>query len=515
MSSGLRVSYFHSESVGGFYYGRGHPMKPPRLSLTHALVKAYGLDRQMEVYSLRRATVEEALLFHTPEYVSFLAELDGIDLGSPPRTLPPATGLVLAPRDPYSARLARCFPPLGLPMASTSRSPRPSSLSHGRQAGHGHQGCLTPQVSQQSAEDLAAAKKALEESMRRHNLGHDDVPVFDGVLDFSLLSSGGSIDGAARLNAGVCDVAINWSGGLHHAKKQAASGFCYMNDIVLAILELLKFNPRVLYIDIDVHHGDGVEEAFYETDRVMTVSFHMYGEGFFPGTGAREDIGEGEGKQHAINVPLRAGIDDRSYAYIFKPVIAAIIESYQPTAIVLQCGADSLGCDRLGCFNLTIGQHADCLAFVKSFGIPLLVLGGGGYTVPNVARLWTVETATVLDVELTNDVIPYTEHFDLFGPSFKLIPDTHAGIANLNTRTYLDKMKSDILQQLKTIPFVPAVQMSTIPPAAYRAGEWNAALTDDADPDDRSAHAAGVSVLRAPGVEGELFAADSDNLAGS
>jgi histone deacetylase 1/2 len=86
------------------------------------------------------------------------------------------------------------------------------------------------------------------------------------------------------LNRGLCDIAINWAGGLHHAKKSEASGFCYVNDIVLGILELLRYYPRVLYIDIDVHHGDGVEEAFYTTDRVMTVSFHKYGE-FFPGTG--------------------------------------------------------------------------------------------------------------------------------------------------------------------------------------------------------------------------------------
>ena len=86
------------------------------------------------------------------------------------------------------------------------------------------------------------------------------------------------------MNRGLCDIAINWAGGLHHAKKAEASGFCYVNDIVLGILELLRYYARVLYIDIDVHHGDGVEEAFYTTDRVMTVSFHKYGE-FFPGTG--------------------------------------------------------------------------------------------------------------------------------------------------------------------------------------------------------------------------------------
>ena len=90
--------------------------------------------------------------------------------------------------------------------------------------------------------------------------------------------------GAVKLNKQQADIAVNWAGGLHHAKKSEASGFCYVNDIVLAILELLKYHQRVLYVDIDIHHGDGVEEAFYTTDRVMTVSFHKYGE-YFPGTG--------------------------------------------------------------------------------------------------------------------------------------------------------------------------------------------------------------------------------------
>lgn len=123
---------------------------------------------------------------------------------------------------------------------------------------------------------------------------------------------------------------MNWSGGLHHAKKAEASGFCYMNDIVLAILELLKYlllswiifrvYPRVMYIDIDIHHGDGVEEAFYLTDRVMTVSFHKYGN-YFPGTGNVSDVGLEKGKNYAVNIPLKDGMDDESYKRIFEPVL--------------------------------------------------------------------------------------------------------------------------------------------------------------------------------------------------
>lgn len=108
---------------------------------------------------------------------------------------------------------------------------------------------------------------------------------------------------------------------MHHAKKAEASGFCYINDIVLAILELLKTYRRVLYVDIDIHHGDGVEEAFYLTNRVMTVSFHRYGD-YFPGTGALEDVGHGEGYGYCVNVPLKDGMDDESYRYVYEPVMA-------------------------------------------------------------------------------------------------------------------------------------------------------------------------------------------------
>eukprot|EP00966_Prymnesium_polylepis_P238053 5505312-Prymnesium_polylepis.1 len=120
--------------------------------------------------------------------------------------------------------------------------------------------------------------------LERYNLGAD-CPVFDGLYEYCQAYTGGSISGAARLNQGCSDIVLNWSGGMHHAKKGEASGFCYVNDIVLAILELLKVHPRVLYIDIDIHHGDGVEEAFYLTNRVMTLSFHQAGGNFFPGTG--------------------------------------------------------------------------------------------------------------------------------------------------------------------------------------------------------------------------------------
>uniref|UniRef100_A0AAY4E2X5 histone deacetylase n=1 Tax=Denticeps clupeoides TaxID=299321 RepID=A0AAY4E2X5_9TELE len=313
--------------------------------------------------------------------------------------------------------------------------------------------------------------------MQRFNVG-EDCPVFDGLFEFCQLSAGGSVAGAVKLNKQQTDIAINWAGGLHHAKKSEASGFCYVNDIVLAILELLKYHQRVLYIDIDIHHGDGVEEAFYTTDRVMTVSFHKYGE-YFPGTGDLRDIGAGKGKYYAVNYPLRDGIDDESYEAIFKPIMAKVMEMYQPSAVVLQCGADSLSGDRLGCFNLTIKGHAKCVEYMKSFNLPLLMLGGGGYTIRNVARCWTFETAVALDSTIPNE-LPYNDYFEYFGPDFKL-HISPSNMTNQNTNDYLEKIKQRLFENLRMLPHAPGVQMQAIPEDAVQEDSGD----EEEDPDKR------------------------------
>ncbi|KAJ4299930.1 histone deacetylase [Kalmusia sp. IMI 367209] len=279
----------------------------------------------------------------------------------------------------------------------------------------------------------------------KYNVG-DDCPVFDGLFEFCGISAGGTMEGAARLNRGKCDVAVNWAGGLHHAKKSEASGFCYVNDIVLGIIELLRYKQRVLYIDIDVHHGDGVEEAFYTTDRVMTVSFHKYGE-YFPGTGELRDIGVGGGKHYAVNFPLRDGITDETYRNIFEPVIEAVMTYYCPEAIVLQCGGDSLSGDRLGCFNLSMDGHANCVRYVKSFGIPVIVLGGGGYTMRNVARTWAYETGQLVGQHMPKQ-LPFNDYYEYFAPDYEL--DVRpSNMENANSSDYLHKIKSSVIESIR------------------------------------------------------------------
>lgn len=308
------------------------------------------------------------------------------------------------------------------------------------------------------------------EDMKRFNVGTShDCLISQNMFDYVSLYTGGSIDGASELNKGLADIAINWSGGFHHAKKNEASGFCYVNDIVLAILELLKYHNRVLYIDIDIHHGDGVEEAFYTTDRVMTVSFHKFGD-FFPGTGDIRDVGVKNGKYYSVNVPLQEGIGDQNYHTVFKPVIEKIMEMYRPSAVVMQCGADSLTGDRLGCFNLTLEGHAECVRFIKSFNIPMLVLGGGGYTVPNVARCWAYETSVLLD-EPFPEMLPYNDFFDCYAPDYKLHLPPCTKMKDQNKAEHLTAITTRILQNLKNLPGVPSIPMHHVPPdrnADYR-----------------------------------------------
>ncbi|KZV47576.1 putative histone deacetylase 19 [Dorcoceras hygrometricum] len=319
-------------------------------------------------------------------------------------------------------------------------------------------------------------QKELAEQLSRFNIG-PDCPVFDNLYSFCQTYTGGSIGGAVQLNHGRYDIAVNWAGGMHHAKISEASGFCYVNDIVLAILELLSVHERVLYVDIDVHHGDGVEEAFCLSERVMTVSFHKYDGDYFPGSGNIRDIGYGMGKYYALNVPLDDGMDDESYQSLFKPIISKTMEVFRPGAVVLQCGADSLSRDKLGCFNLTVKGHAECVKFMRSFNVPLLLLGGGGYKISNVARCWCYETGVALGIEVDGQ-IPRHDFYNHYGPNYTL-HISPSNMKNKNSQKNLDKIRAEILQNLSRLSHAPSLQFQERPPDAELPEE------DEDDIDER------------------------------
>ena len=212
----------------------------------------------------------------------------------------------------------------------------------------------------------------------------------------------------------------------------------------------------------------------------MTCSFHKYGE-FFPGTGDIKDVGYGDGKHYAVNFPCRDGMDDESFTGIFRSVIAKVMEHFAPGAVLLQCGTDSLSGDRLGSFNLSAKGHADCVAYVKSFNIPTLVVGGGGYTLRNVARAWCYEASLLVGVDIP-DAMPYNNYFEYYGPEYRLhLPVSN--MENLNTPAYLDDIKRSIHENLRQIEPVPSVPFTVAPPSARIQEEKEAAARDREDDD--------------------------------
>jgi hypothetical protein len=271
----------------------------------------------------------------------------------------------------------------------------------------------------------------------------------------------------------------------------------------------------VLYIDIDIHHGDGVELAFYHSNRVMTVSFHKYTGDFFPGTGKLDDNGAGLGKYFCLNVPLQDGIDDDMYLTVFKTVIGDTVTHFQPTSIVLQCGADSLGLDRLGAFNLSIAAHGECVNYVRTFGVPLLVVGGGGYTVKNVSRCWAYETAVLVGADIP-DTLPATIYDAYFADSgWKLHPPLTGKVDNLNSPAGLQRITVSIREKLRYLGGAPSVAMREIPPGLE---EWLAA--EDAAAEAEQEVEADVSPSASMGIsarpsrkrtaQNEFYAGDDD-----
>jgi len=196
----------------------------------------------------------------------------------------------------------------------------------------------------------------------------------------------------------------------------------------------------------------------------MTVSFHKYTGDFFPGTGKLDDNGASLGKHFCLNVPLQDGIDDDMYLTIFKTVIEDTVTAFRPTSIVLQCGADSLGCDRLGAFNLSIAAHGECVNFVRKFNVPLLVLGGGGYTIKNVSRCWTYETAVLVGAAIP-DELPATVYDPFFRDSqWKLHPPLTGRVENQNSPASLQRITISIRNKLRYLQGAPSVAMQEIPP---------------------------------------------------
>jgi acetoin utilization protein AcuC len=250
---------------------------------------------------------------------------------------------------------------------------------------------------------LAAVKRG----RRGHGLGTPDNPMFPRMHEASALVAGGSLLAADEILAGRAARAVNIAGGLHHAMRNYASGFCIYNDAALAIRRLLDGGvARVAYVDIDVHHGDGVEAAFADDPRVMTISLHQHPATLFPGTGNSADIGGPGAEGSAVNVPLPPGTGDDEWLRAFHAVVPALLRAFQPEVLVTQHGADTHAEDPLANLALSVdGQRAAHRALADlaetTAGNRWLALGGGGYSLFRVVpRSWTHLLATVLGREV-------------------------------------------------------------------------------------------------------------------
>ncbi|MEA1994176.1 MAG: acetoin utilization protein AcuC [Euryarchaeota archaeon] len=257
-----------------------------------------------------------------------------------------------------------------------------------------------------SEEYVSAVKK--EKNLDRYGFGTPDNPVFKNIYESSLYYVGASVQCSEYPQA------FNISGGLHHAKWDRASGFCVFNDCVVLIKKLLEENERVAYIDIDTHHGDGVQDAFYNDPHVLFISIHEGPRYLFPGTGHTAEIGAKEGKGTSINIPLAPYTTDDIYCELFEKIVPPIVKEFDPEVIVSQLGVDTHYLDPLSQIALSLEGYASIVRKIKKLPKKRwIALGGGGYNVETVPKAWTLAYAIMRDVEIDFEEIFEEERRDL------------------------------------------------------------------------------------------------------
>lgn len=269
-----------------------------------------------------------------------------------------------------------------------------------------------------SPDYIEAVKKLSEDSNdpsvnpRLYGLGPGDNPIFEGMYDASSLVCGASITAAEKVwEDNDFNVVFNPAGGLHHARKNKASGFCIFNDIAVAIKHLKKLDEdiRIAYLDIDCHHGDGVQWIFYDDPNVLTISLHENGKFLFPGTGNLEETGEGKGEGYSLNFPLLPGTSNKMYLNLFKTCIPEILKAYEPDVLFTQLGVDTHFNDPLTQLGLSIDLYKDLAKKIEDIAEKYcnkkwVAVGGGGYLMSVVPRAWALFLAKMLNVELENQL---------------------------------------------------------------------------------------------------------------
>jgi len=247
----------------------------------------------------------------------------------------------------------------------------------------------------------------------KYHLGPGDNPVFPGMYETEALKAGSTLLAARLVLQGQVDVAFSFAGGLHHAMAGHASGFCIFNDPAIAIRWLVDQGLRIVYVDIDAHHGDGVQAAFYGSDRVMTISLHETGRYLFPGTGFVEELGSGAGVGYSVNLPLLPYTSDEVYEWAFAQIVPPLIERFAPDVLLTQLGVDTHYLDPLTHLQLTTAAFCAAVRTFRDMDLPWIAMGGGGYNVHTVARAWTLAYGIMGDQTFA-DAIPdaYARMYD-------------------------------------------------------------------------------------------------------
>lgn len=239
----------------------------------------------------------------------------------------------------------------------------------------------------------AAYENRIPDGIRPEQFGfrRGDNPIFAGMFQAGAVRAGGGLQAVELLLRGEADAVFHPAGGGHHGQPARTSGFCIFNDVVIAIKKFLEPDLRVAYVDVDAHHGDGVQDAFYDDSRVLTISLHETGETLFPGTGDVDEIGVGQGRGYSINMPFLRESGDEIYLRAFCEIVPRALENFAPDVLVTEIGADAHFLDPLAHLNLTTHAFQEITRTLCALSPgKWLCVGGGGYRDSVAPRVWAL-----------------------------------------------------------------------------------------------------------------------------
>jgi len=380
----FQSAFIYSEELAKFEYSPTHPFKPVRAKLTLDLCRRYGLIERPWIRLLKPEPLDFETMaeFHDAAYLKMLRDLDSATVAS------------------------ELWPDL---------------------------------LSTREGDYLTIDPKIL-----RYGLGTEDNPIFSGMFDYSALTAGATMLGARLVATGKFQMAFNPVGGFHHAGRDHAEGFCYVNDIAVTITQLLKEGLRVGFVDIDAHHANGVQDAFYRDDRVLMISFHENGKDLYPWSGFVNEIGEEKGKGYTVNVPLPQNTDDEAFVRAFWEVVPPLLNAYAPDLVIAELGADTHISDPLTHLSMTNFGYCQAIKKLKESAPRLLGLGGGGYDVYKTARNWTLAWATL------NEIDPRDEYAGIIG-GMMFGPEIEAGSLEDKTVCITGEVKKQINREIDQV----------------------------------------------------------------